>query len=509
MSEVAKYVALLVLGALIGGGALYALNPDSDADSGQATSGEPEPLYWVAPMDPNYRRDKPGKSPMGMDLIPVYAQGAPGAPDQSKGTIEISPEVVNNLGVRTARVEQTALNFEVSTVGYVQYNQDQIVHIHPRVEGWVERIHVQAAGEPVEQGQPLYELYSPALVNAQEELLFALKRGDGRLESAAESRLRSLKVSDAAIQTLRRERKVSQTVTFYAPASGVVDDFILREGLFVKPGMTLISIGNLDQVWVEAEIFERQASLVQPGLPVTMELDYLPGREWQGSVDYIYPTLDPKTRTLRVRIRFDNSERLLKPNMFARVTIHNDSATDLLTVPRESVIRGGGGNNRVVLALGEGRFKSVQVRIGRSDGKRIEVLEGVRAGEQVVTSAQFLLDSESSKTSDFKRMHYGDTEANRVAGQAEDSTPKGRLTRVWVDASVNAVMAEQHKVDVNHAAIPEWGWPEMRMEFPVSEFVDMTELTPGAKGQIELRQLDAGGYEISDLFLTGPGKEAP
>lgn len=507
MNGTGKFLSVLVLGGAIGGGAVYVLSTGSSfvADNASTASAEPEPLYWVAPMDPNYRRDKPGQSPMGMDLIPVYEEDAEAGPDEGPGTIRISPEVVNNLGVRTASVEHSALNFEVSTVGYVQYDQDRIVHLHPRVEGWVERIHVQAAGEPVEQGQPLYELYSPALVNAQEEFLFALGRGDSRLARAAESRLRSLNVFDAAIQTLRRERKVSQTVTFYAPITGVVDDFTLREGLFVQPGMTLMSIGSLDEVWVEAEVFERQASLVQPGLPVSMELDYLPGREWQGSVDYIYPTLDPDTRTLRVRMRFDNTDHLLKPNMFAQVRIHNDTESNILSVPREAVIRGSG-DNRVVLALGEGRFKSVQVRTGRSDGDRVEVLEGVREGEKVVSSAQFLLDSESSKTSDFKRMYYGDAEAGSATAQADSSAPKAKPTRVWVDATVNAVMPEQGKVNVNHTAIPDWGWPEMRMDFNVSEFVDMTELAPGAKGQIEVSKLDGGGYEVIDVFITEPGE---
>lgn len=503
MNGTVKFLSVLVLGGVIGGGAVYVLNPgaNSATSSGPSVSGEPEPLYWVAPMDPNYRRDKPGKSPMGMDLIPVYEEDASSGPDEGAGTIRISPEVVNNLGVRTASVAHSALSFEVSTVGYVQYDQDRIVHLHPRVEGWVERIHVQAAGEPVEQGQPLYELYSPALVNAQEELLFALGRGDSRLAQAAESRLRSLNVSDEVIKTLRRERKVSQTITFYAPITGVVDDFTLREGLFVQPGMTLMSIGSLDEVWVEAEVFERQASLVEPGLPVSMELDYLPGRKWQGQVDYIYPTLDSDTRTLRVRMRFDNADHLLKPNMFAQVQIHNETASDILSVPREAVIRGGG-NNRVVLALGEGRFKSVHVRTGRSDGDRIEVLNGVREGERVVTSAQFLLDSESSKTSDFKRMHQEDVEAGSVDAQEDSNVLKAKPTSVWVDATVNAVMPEQGKVNVNHAAIPDWGWPEMRMDFAVSELVDMTELTPGAKGQVEVRKLDAGGYEISDVFMA-------
>ncbi|GAA0792082.1 efflux RND transporter periplasmic adaptor subunit [Marinobacterium sediminicola] len=501
MSGTVKFLGALVLGSVVGGGAVYVLNQGASSEAGKTSvaSSEPEPLYWVAPMDPNYRRDKPGKSPMGMDLIPVYEEDAASGADEGPGTIRISPEVVNNLGVRTASVEHSALSFEVSTVGYVQYDQDRIVHLHPRVEGWVERIHVQAAGEPVEQGQPLYELYSPALVNAQEEMLFALGRGDTRLAQAAESRLRSLNVSDEVIQTLRRERKVSQTVTFYAPATGVVDDFTLREGLFVQPGMTLMSIGSLDEVWVEAEVFERQASLIRTGLPVSMELDYLPGREWQGSVDYIYPTLDPNTRTLRVRMRFDNSDHLLKPNMFAQVRIHNDTDIDVLSVPREAVIRGGD-NNRVVLALGEGRFKSVHVKIGRSDGSRVEVLEGIREGEQVVTSAQFLLDSESSKTSDFSRMYYGDADDNSPTAMAGGSlTTPGR---VWVDATVNAVMPEQGKINVSHAAIPDWGWPEMRMDFSVSEFVDMSELVPGAQGQIEVLKLDSGGYEVADVFLS-------
>jgi Cu(I)/Ag(I) efflux system membrane fusion protein len=236
-----------------------------------------------------------------------------------------------------------------------------------------------------------------------------------------------------------------------------------------------------------------------------MELDYLPGREWQGRVDYIYPTLDSDTRTLRVRMRFDNADHLLKPNMFAQVQIHNETASDILSVPREAVIRGGG-NNRVVLALGEGRFKSVHVRTGRSDGDRIEVLNGVREGERVVTSAQFLLDSESSKTSDFKRMYYGDEEAGSAVAQEDSSAPKVKPTRVWVDATVNAVMPEQGKINVSHAAIPDWGWPEMRMDFNVSEFVDMSELAPGAKGQIEVSKLDGGGYEVVDAFITEPGE---
>ena len=320
---------------------------------------------------------------------------------EGPGAVEISPQVVNNLGVRTAPVELRPLQTRISTVGYVQYDEDRLVHLHPRVEGWIEKLYVKAAGDPVTQGEPVYELYSPQLVNAQEELLLALKRNNERLVKAARDRLLALQLTPEFIQALERDRKLRQTVTFMAPQSGVVDNLNIREGFYVKPGTTLMSIGALDDVWVEAEVFARQAALVQVGQPVTMTLEYAPGRNWRGSVDYVYPSLDEQTRTLRVRLRFANSDLTLKPNMFAQVVIDVAQQGDVLLVPREAVIRTGD-QNRVVLALGEGRFKSVAVALGRSDEQAVEILRGLEVGDTVVVSAQFLLDSESSKTSDFE-----------------------------------------------------------------------------------------------------------
>ncbi len=494
MQGILKLAVVLLVGAALGGGAVYLSFDHPSAGVDTVGSDEPQPLYWVAPMDPNYRRDKPGKSPMGMDLIPVYEEDRTAGPDAGPGTISIAPEVVNNLGVRTAQAQSRTLDFEVRTVGYVQYNEDDIVHIHPRVEGWIERLHVQAAGEVVTRGQPLYELYSPELVNAQEELVFGLNRGDTRLTAAAEARLRALNVDEATIATLKRTRKPMQTVRFHAPIDGVVDDFEVREGFFVKPGMTLMSIGALDEVWVEAEVFERQANLVEAGLPVTIALDYLPGREWQGQVDYVYPTLDPTTRTLRVRMRFANEGQALKPNMFANVSIHNESDEKVLAIPREAVIRGAQ-SDRVVLALGEGRFKSVAVTTGRSDGRYVEILQGLSAGDAVVTSAQFLLDSESSKTSDFRRMSAHEA-------TAEAAAPAEKPASVWAEATINSIMAEALKINVDHAAIPEWGWPEMTMDFTVSEWVELADLTPGTQAQLEIIRLDEGGYRVNDIYVT-------
>ena len=391
----------VVLAGLAGAAAVILVQwllPQDQSHSGRVDTARP--LYWVAPMDPGYRRDGPGKSPMGMDLVPVYADHNQAA---QAGSVHISPAVVNNLGVRTEHAAVTPWSEAIRTVGYVTYDEDRLVHIHPRVSGWIERLYVTAQGDPVQQGQPLYELYSPELVNAQEELLLAIKRNNLALIDAASSRLRALAISEAFIEDLREQGVVRQTVTFRAAQSGVVDALGVREGFYVEPGTTLMSIGSLDEVWVEAEIFERQASLLREDLPVTMTLAYWPGRRWQGKVDYVYPTLDPDLRTARVRLRFDNVDGALKPNMFAQVQILSEDTESVLSVPREALIRTGT-QDRVVLAQGEGRFKSVAVVPGRFGAKRVEILEGLRAGDTVVTSAQFLLDSESSRDSDFKRM---------------------------------------------------------------------------------------------------------
>lgn len=396
-----KTLMIAVAGALLGAGATALLLPGgSSENAADGAAAERKPLYWVAPMDPNYRRDQPGKSPMGMDLIPVYEEG--GA-DAGPGTVKIAPEVVNNLGVRTAPARRRAWQTEIQTVGYVNYDEDRLVHIHPRVSGWVEQLYVKAAGDPVKQGEPLYALYSPELVNAQEELLIALKRNNSALIEAASARLRALHLSEEFIRQLRQRGKAVQTVTFYAVQGGVVDELAIREGFYVQPGTTMLSIGQLDEVWVEAEVFERQVAGLKAGLPVTMRLDYLPGREWKGEVDYVYPDLDPELRTVRARLRFANEDGQLRPNMFAQVSIFGEEGGDALVVPREALIRTGR-QDRVVLALGDGRFKSVAVRPGRFDERSVEILEGLSEGDEVVVSAQFLLDSESSKTSDFQRM---------------------------------------------------------------------------------------------------------
>lgn len=406
MNNRVKPLLLIALGMAIGiPAALWLRGGKEEA----APGGERKPLYWVAPMDPGYRSDKPGKSPMGMDLIPVYEEGQAG---EAPGTVRISPEVVNNLGVRTAAVERGQFDTEIRTVGYVQYNEDRLIQINPRVEGWIEKLYVDAAGDPVRRGQALYTLYSPELVNAQEEMVLALKHKNRVLIDASRERLRALQLPESTIDELTRKRKVQRTVTVYAPQSGVVDNLNVREGMFVKPGTSVMSIAALDEVWVIGEVFERQAALLNKGDPVTMHLDYLPGQSWTGSVDYIYPTVDEKTRTARIRARFGNRDLRLKPNMFAQLTIHARRGKPTLLIPAEALIRTGG-KPRVVLALGDGRFRSVQVQTGHIGERQVEILSGLKEGEHIVTSAQFLIDSESSKTADFMRMSPPDRQGEQ------------------------------------------------------------------------------------------------
>ena len=439
----------------------------------RAENSEPKPLYWVAPMDANYRRDKPGQSPMGMDLVPVYEE-SPSTIDEGAGTIRVSSDVINNLGVRTVLAQYKPLHNKIETVGYVTYDEDKLVHIHPRVDGWIDKLYVKTIGSVVKKGQALYDIYSPELVNAQEEFLLALERNNKRLINAAENRLIALQLPRAAITALKASRKVQQSITFFAPQNGVIENLKIREGFFVQPGATLMSIGDLSQVWVEAEVFERQAAQVQVGTKVTMRLDYLPGKAFNGQVDFIYPTLDALTRTVKVRLRFDNQSGDFKPNMFAQVTIHTSENKSALIIPKEALIRTGT-QDRVVLALGEGHFKSVAVAVGRFDNSSVEILSGLTEGESVVSSAQFLLDSESSKSSDFKRMHHGKSELeNEQENQGDENILSASTTGV-----INSIMVNHRMVNISRAAIDKWQRPPATMDFLFDEDLNFSTLKAG------------------------------
>jgi len=374
---------------------------------------EKEVLYWVAPMDQNYRRDKPGKSPMGMDLIPVYTDMDAG---EDKGVVSIDPQVVQNLGVRTTTAERTRLWRGIDTVGYVDYDESKVSHIHLRTEGWIEKLTVQSEGERVKKGEFLFELYSPKLVNAQEELVTAIASGNKGLIRASKERLSALGVSGSQIKKLQKDKKIQQRISIYASQDGVVSTLPVREGMFVKPSMKVMSLGDLSSIWILAEVFEKQSAWVKVGQPAEVRLSYHPGKIWLGKVEYIYPDLDPKTRTLKVRLRFDNPDEVLKPNMYANIRIFGGPKEDTIVIPIEALIRTGR-EERVVISLGEGRFEARLVTAGIESGDFVEILQGIEEGDRVVTSGQFLIDSEASMRTSLMRMSAD--EASDAPGDME------------------------------------------------------------------------------------------
>ncbi|MBZ2163957.1 efflux RND transporter periplasmic adaptor subunit [Alteromonas stellipolaris] len=416
-----KTLFILIVGLLGGAAAVFVWNTHIHGNSGVealATNGDNKsnnktPLYWVAPMDDAYRRDKPGKSPMGMDLVPVFAASG-SSEKRDDGEVRISPQVQQNMGVKFTTVKRGKLDLTFNAVGNVTYNEDYLVHIHPRVEGWIDKLFIKTEGEAVSQGQKLYTLYSPALVTAQEEFVIALKRGDTRLAAGAKQRLKALHLSAGFIAQLEKTREVSQTITFFAPQDGVVEHLGVREGFYVQPGTTVLSIARLDSVWVEARVFEQDVPKVTLGQQASITFDYLPSKTFTGKVDFIYPALDVETRTLKVRVTLKNDSGDIKPNMFANVIFTKQTEQPVLYVPYQSVIQiqSQGQNqdlapaqtqNRIVMNVEES-FKSIGVSVGRKAGEFIEITQGLNEGDKVVVSAQFLIDSESSKASDFKRM---------------------------------------------------------------------------------------------------------
>lgn len=360
-------------------------------------SKEKKILYWVAPMDANYRRDEPGKSPMGMDLVPVYDESG------SASEVIISPAVINNMGVRTAKVERNNLWRRIETVASVDFDGSSVSHIHLRTDGWIENLNVRSEGERVKKGDRLFDVYSPTLVNAMEEFVQVSKSKNSRLLKASRDRLKSLGISNKQIANLEKSRNVPQKVAIYAQQDGVVATLNAREGMYVKPVNEVMKLADLSRVWILAEVFESQADWVELGQSADVSLSYMPGKVWQGKVEYIYPSLDPKTRTLKVRLQFDNPEEELKPNMYAHVSIYGGAKKDVLIIPREALIRTGE-SQRVITALGEGRFAPKNVTAGIESGDWVEIIDGLTEGEKVVVSGQFLIDSEASLKASFMRM---------------------------------------------------------------------------------------------------------
>ena len=384
--------------------------------TGSAPAAEPgdrKILYWRAPMDPTYISPVPGKSPMGMDLVPVYeGEEAFGA------TVRINPVVEQNMGVRTAPVVRKTLHQKIRTVGRVDYNESKVAHIHTKFTGWIEQTYVNTTGQRVKRGEALLEIYSPQLVTAQEEYLDAwnninrLREGSGgtvranltSIMASAKRRLEYFDISKTQIDRLSRSGEVKKTMVVTTPFGGIVVEKHALDGMEVKSGMNLYTIADLSEIWVYADIYEYEVPWVKVGQTARMTLSYDPGRVYTGTVQYVYPYLEEKTRTIQVRLVFANADLDLKPGMYANVELETSPLEGVMAVPMEAVLFSGE-RNLVFISLGEGRFAPRDVTIGIESGDGFyEVKAGLSEGEVVVTSGQFLLDSESKLQESIAKM---------------------------------------------------------------------------------------------------------
>ena len=383
------------------------------------------PLYWYDPMRPSEHFDKPGKSPfMDMQLVPKYADqlatdagGNPAVAATSPGSIAVDSRMVQSLGVRVEKVEQGSFARVVDTVGLVGVDEHRIEAIQVRQPGWVERLAVRAVGDPVRRGQLLAGVYSPELLATQKELLIAHSSGDPQLIEAAQTRLALFGLSTAQSARIEKADQVERQVDYYAPFDGYVMELGVRQGMAVQPGTTLFQLADLHSVWITAEVPETQAAWLKAGDPAQAEVPALPGERFEGQIDYLYPALTQATRTLKVRFVIKNPRRHLRPGMFATAHFQGTAPEQVLTVPSEAVIKTGT-RSVIIVANDDTHFRPVLVRVGAEHGGRSEILEGLSLGQNVVTSGQFLIDSEASLRGAFDNL-AGASEPTHEAAKPE------------------------------------------------------------------------------------------
>ena len=473
-------VAVLVLAVAGGagyGGYRYAMHrvmqPGVAALPGPAASTDKKVLYWYDPMVPQQKFDKPGKSPfMDMQLVPKYADEAGG--DESK--VSISPRVVQNLGIRTAAATLGSLEPKMEAVGSVGWNERAVAVVQSRTAGFVEKLYARAPLDPVAKGAPLVEIFYPDWAGAQEEYLFLRRQATPEsraLAEAARQRLVLLGMGAEDIERVDREGKVLARFTLRSPLSGVIAELAVREGMTIAAGATLFRIVDLSTVWISAEVPEAQAGWLVPGSRVEARVPAFPDQVFAGRVGAILPDVNTVTRTVRARIELANPGARLKPGMFATLSLSSGRATQAVLVPSEAVIRTGE-RSLVMLAEGEGKFRQQDVEVGIEMGGSTEIRKGLKAGDQVVLSGQFLIDSEASLKAGLSRM-----EAPAKPGVV---LHKGR-------GVVTGVSAPDGYLELKHDPIPSLKWPVMQMGFLVSDKKLLEGVKKGDTVEFEMRGL--------------------
>jgi Cu(I)/Ag(I) efflux system membrane fusion protein len=388
--------------------------------------GERKIAYYKSTMNPGETSSQPGKDSMGMDMVPVYENAA-----NESQTIAIDPATIQTMNIRTAEVTRGPLRRVIRTVANVDYDETALADVTTKYRGWIEKLYVDATGALVNPGDPLFEIYSPELYSAQTEYLAALggesgspSAEDHALLDSARTKLKFYDVSDAQIAELEKTRSAKKTLTITAPISGFVVEKNVVAGQMVDSGLKLYRLADIGVVWVYAQVYEQDLSAVQLGQEATMTLSYLPDRKFRGRVTYVYPTVDEKTRTARVRMEFHNPGYFLKPGMFATVELVAAIAPSALLVPDSAVLRSGQ-KNTVFIALPGGKFEARTVALGlQAQEDMDQVIGGLSEGERVVTSGQFMLDSESQLREAIQKM----SNPNAAARAAEPAPEKNETS---------------------------------------------------------------------------------
>jgi RND family efflux transporter MFP subunit len=432
-------------------------------EEASSATGEKKIAYYKDPMHPWFTSDKPGKAPdCGMDMVPVYE-----GESDAKG-IKIDPVTVQNIGVKVEDVVKRKLNKTIRAVGKVDYDERRLYSVNTKIMGWVEKLYVDYTGRLIHKGEPLMELYSPELVSTQEEYLQALRyqkklqessleearRGSDELIQSARRRLQYWDIPESEIKALEERGTPNKTMTIYSPVDGIVTEKMVRKGQNIMAGMELYKIADLSTVWVLAEVYQYELPWVKVGGQVEIEISYLPGKSFKGTITYIYPYLSMETRTAKVRVEVPNTQDFeLKPDMYATVKIVSPLSIEAVVVPDQAIIRSGE-RNIAVIALGGGYFDPRDVKLGVMAEGYVQVLEGIKEGEKIVVSSQFLIDSESNLKAAISHMagHAGmDMSKPMQEQKPSEDDHKGRRMKDSVKAEphggheVNSVPAKKEK----------------------------------------------------------------
>jgi Cu(I)/Ag(I) efflux system membrane fusion protein len=448
-------------------------------------------LYWHDPMYPGQRFDKPGKSPfMDMDLVPVYADAG-----TDEGSVSISSRLAQNLGMRTVAAKEGSLEMGFTAVGTVTIDERLIVAVQSRSSGYVEKLHVRAQYDEVTAGQPLIDLYVPEWLAAEEEWLVlrsSKQPGAQELADAARHRLELLGAPKAEVERVAREGRPVARVTIPAPESGIVWEIGARQGQSVTPGTTLFKLAGLGTVWVTADVPEAQGALVRVGGPVEARATAYPNRVFKGTVNALLPELNAATRSVRARIVLSNPDRTLKPGMFANVAFGGQSSRSLVLVPAEAVIRTGK-RNVVIVAGADGKFTPVEVEIGRESGDMSEIRKGLTAGQKVVVSGQFLVDSEASLRGALARLE------SKQSGTPITQPAPATAALHKAEGVVRAVGDE---VTIKHGAIPSAGMGAMTMAFKPPKDGLPPDIKPGVNVRFQFTLTPQGEMQLRSIVVA-------